>query len=382
MVSVFPRGPIRGGIEAAASQLVASLAHCAELELHVAAFHWSVSRPFHELHENVHLHWLPRWTRGSTMQMLSVGAAQVARIERHIRPDITHAQGPTPLGLAARFSRRPMVLTVHGLEMLSQHASRMHTFGGPLGPVRRLTAGLVMQMSLQRANGVILISPYVSEFVGRYASEKKLTAAIDNPVAPAFFDRPSPPGDERLLCVANLSELKNQALLVRAFGRIADRHPHAKLLLAGPPTDAGYAARLRVLIESLQLAQRVCVLGEAAPEHVLELYAESDLVLLGSVQETAPLAIAQAMSAGRAVLATAVGGVQFMVRDGVTGTLVPSDDEPAMAMAMARALSDPEDTRAMGRAAQSEALQRFHPRSIAAQTTDFYKRVLEAPCGS
>ena len=48
MVTVFPRGPIRGGIEAAASQLVAALAHDARLEMHVAAFHASVSRPLHE----------------------------------------------------------------------------------------------------------------------------------------------------------------------------------------------------------------------------------------------------------------------------------------------------------------------------------------------
>src|SRR5438874_1622101 len=119
MATAYPRHAVRGGVEAAAQQLVAALAERDDVEVHVAAFHPTVGRPVSVVCDGIHLHWLPRWRRLSTFQSLTVAAVQLLVLERRVQPHLLHAQGPTPFGVSARFSRRPLVLTVHGLEMLS-----------------------------------------------------------------------------------------------------------------------------------------------------------------------------------------------------------------------------------------------------------------------
>jgi glycosyltransferase involved in cell wall biosynthesis len=383
MATAYPRHTVRGGVEAAAHQLVSALAQRDDLEVHVAAFHPTVSRPFDEVCDGIHLHWVRRWRRLSTFQLLTVGALQLLMLERHVQPDVLHAQGPTPFGVSARFSRRPLVLTVHGLEMLSTRMRRARVFSGPVGVLRRRLAGLAMDLSVERCDAVVSISPYVEQFLGDRLADKP-RAAIANPVAPAFFDVPQASNARGgcLLSVGNLSETKNQLLLVRAFAAVASNFPTWRLVLVGPTTDHGYRARVEKLITSLGLSGRVQLSGETSPDDVVELYARADVVLSGSIQETAPLAVAQAMAAARPVVATDVGGLRWMVEDRVTGFIVPSDGDAAMASALRTLLGDAQQRQDMGQAARRVALERFHPRQIAEQTADFYRQVVGNACAS
>src|SRR5437016_12988636 len=149
MASTFPRRLIRGGIEAATAELVAALGRRDDLDVHVAAQHHTISRPEQQrVAPNVTLHWLPRWRHLSTLQLLSVAAAQVALLERRIRPDVLHAQGATPLAASAWQSRRSLALTVHGLEMLGQDGRQIERFSGPVGRMRRTLATAIIDLSL------------------------------------------------------------------------------------------------------------------------------------------------------------------------------------------------------------------------------------------
>src|SRR5690349_15743105 len=105
LATVYPRQVVRGGVEAAAAQLVGALERRDDVEVHVAALHHAISRPHTVREGGVYLHWLPRARRLSTLQMLTGSAAQLAILERRIRPDVLHAQGATPLGISARSSR-------------------------------------------------------------------------------------------------------------------------------------------------------------------------------------------------------------------------------------------------------------------------------------
>jgi glycosyltransferase involved in cell wall biosynthesis len=383
MATAYPRHTVRGGVEAAAHQLVSALAQRDDVEVHVAAFHPTVGQPFDEMRDGIHLHWLRRWRRLSTFQLLTVGALQLLVLERRVQPDLLHAQGPTPFGVSARFSHRPLVLTVHGLEMLSTRMRRARVFSGPTGVLRRSLAGLAMDLSVERCDAVVSISPYVEQFLADRLANKP-RAAIANPVAPAFFEAPQPPNERGgcLVSVGNLSETKNQLLLVRAFAMVANDFPAWQLMLVGPTTDRRYTARVAALIASLGLSGRVQLAGETSPADVVELYSRADVVLSGSIQETAPLAVAQAMAAARPVVATDVGGLRWMVEDGVTGFVVPSDADSAMASALRTLLSDAAQRQRMGQAARTIALERFHPRQIASQTAAFYRQVMENVCAS
>ena len=77
------------------------------------------------------------------------------------------------------------------------------------------------------------------------------------------------------------------------------------------------------------------------PDAVRAEYAACDLALLASEQETAPVTIAEAMAAGRAVVTTDVGGCAAMVEDGVTGRVVPPRAPAALAVGRAGAAGCP-----------------------------------------
>jgi len=86
--------------------------------------------------------------------------------------------------------------------------------------------------------------------------------------------------------------------------------------------------------------------------------------------------IAEAMAAGRPVVATAVGGVPYMVTPGRTGWLVPPEDEEALAGAVVAALQSVDRARTMGMAAREEAVKRFHPRPLAERHVEVYREVM------
>jgi glycosyltransferase involved in cell wall biosynthesis len=84
------------------------------------------------------------------------------------------------------------------------------------------------------------------------------------------------------------------------------------------------------------------------------------------------VAIAEAMAAGRAVVATRVGGVPFMVADGRTGLLVEPGDVRGLADAAITLLKDPERRLAYGRAARFEAERRFRLEAVVERTIGLY----------
>jgi glycosyltransferase involved in cell wall biosynthesis len=87
--------------------------------------------------------------------------------------------------------------------------------------------------------------------------------------------------------------------------------------------------------------------------------ADLDVVLLTSRNEGSPVALIEAAAAGLPVVATDVGGVRSVVRDGETGLLVPSGDPDAAAAALRELLGDPDKMQAMGRAGRSHVLSAF-----------------------
>src|SRR5688500_18281359 len=84
-----------------------------------------------------------------------------------------------------------------------------------------------------------------------------------------------------------------------------------------------------------------------------------DLFALFSQTEAHPLVILEAMATGVPVLATRVGGIPSIIDDGMTGVLIPVDDEQALAAALAALAADPEGRAALARNARGAVRQRY-----------------------
>lgn len=181
-----------------------------------------------------------------------------------------------------------------------------------------------------------------------------------------------PPGTPVVLVPANFLPVKGHRWLVNAVPGVLERAPGTVFLLAGTgPTVASVRAR----VAAAGLDARVRVLGSR--RDMPDLMRLADLVVLPSVAaEGVPIACLEAMSASRAVVATAVGGLPEVVEHGRTGLLVPPRDPGSLTEAITALLLDPVRAQAMGEAGRTLATSRFTARRMAAELTTVYDGLL------
>ena len=137
--------------------------------------------------------------------------------------------------------------------------------------------------------------------------------------------------------------IKDLATLIHAFAMALERIPNMRLLVAG---DGPERPLLMQLVERLGIDRRVTFLGWV--DDLPRFYATLDVFALSSINEGTPVAIIEAMAAGRPVVASAVGGVVDVVEQDVTGVLVPLRDPAALGNALVALLSAPDERRRMG----------------------------------
>ena len=155
-------------------------------------------------------------------------------------------------------------------------------------------------------------------------------------------------------CVANLVPIKGQTTLIRAVKGT----PGVHAVLAGPPLDASYASGLGRLAGQLGVAARVHMLGGVSD--VPALLSELDIFVLPSLLpgEGFGVALLEAMSSGRACIASDVPGCRDLVVADQSGLLVPAGDPEALTRALAT-LASPCVRAAFGEEARRRVLASF-----------------------
>ena len=179
-----------------------------------------------------------------------------------------------------------------------------------------------------------------------------------------------------VLCPARLDPQKNHALLLRAVGMVRQQLPDTVLLLAGGRQlgSSVYERNLHQLAEILGISKGVRWLGVRGD--IDQLLAACDVVAMASEWEGFGLALLEAMSAERAVVATAVGGVPEVVISGETGLLVKTGDTKAFAQALIHLLSDEAERKHLGVEGGRRARKVFTLDAMRASTQAIYDEVL------
>jgi glycosyltransferase involved in cell wall biosynthesis len=175
-----------------------------------------------------------------------------------------------------------------------------------------------------------------------------------------------------LVVTRNLEEIYDIPTAIRAFARVSERHPAARLTIAG---SGPCRETLEHLCAELGVAQHVSFTGRLDNERIADLYQATDLVLNPSRVDNMPISLLEALASGVPIVSTDVGGVPFVVEDGRTALLVPAGDADAMAHAALRVLGDTalaESMRAAGLAAVRQyAWPSVRPRLFAAYARAF-----------
>ena len=169
-----------------------------------------------------------------------------------------------------------------------------------------------------------------------------------------------------LLSIAALVRRKGLDVLLDALAALAHRGLRPRLWVAG---DGPERASLAAQAERLGLGGQVDWLGQR--DDVGDLFAAADVFVLPSRAEGLGVAALEAMAAGRAVVASAVGGLADAVVDGRTGLLVPPGDAVALGAALERALHEPALRAALGAAGPARVAEGF----LAEQMVEAYERL-------
>lgn len=167
------------------------------------------------------------------------------------------------------------------------------------------------------------------------------------------------PGRVRFAMIASLSPLKDHATFVAAGDRLLSAGADAGFVIVG---DGPLRNEVDALVRATCRPDRFAFTGHLA--EVEPVLAAVDSVVLASKTEALPLSLIEAMSFGRPVIATDVGGVSQLIENGETGLLVPVGDPDALASAM-HVMMDEEVRGRMGPRACSAARERFDIRSVA-----------------
>jgi glycosyltransferase involved in cell wall biosynthesis len=184
---------------------------------------------------------------------------------------------------------------------------------------------------------------------------------------------PLDPQDEIIGTVARVCREKGHRHLLLAATHVLRERPRARFVFVGGGAEE---PNIRQRAAELGVAHRVLFAGLRSD--VPQVLPQFDAFVLPSLTEGLPIALLEAMAVGVPVVATSVGDVPRLVKDGETGLLVPPADSATLADAILRVLADPQ--RAAERALTARALvERDHSaRTMAARTEAVYDQVLDS----
>ena len=270
---------------------------------------------------------------------------KVYKLIRRIKPDVVHthtAKAGFAGRIAAWLAGVPVIVhTFHG-----------HVFQGYFSPAMTRLFIWLERIAARMSDTVITLTDGLRrELAEQYRITRKgritvlplgldLDAFAKTPRRQGTFCRAHDlPADAPLIgIVGRLVPVKNHSLFLRAAVKIKQHLPDARFAIVG---DGELRAELEA--EALALGLSDCVIFTGWSRDVAPVYSDLDVLVISSLNEGTPVSVIEALSAGCPVVATAVGGLPDLLDGGDLGTLVPSEDADALALAVVQTIASPPD---------------------------------------
>jgi glycosyltransferase involved in cell wall biosynthesis len=298
------------------------------------------------------------------------------RIFRKWKPDVvhTHTAKAGAVGRAAAFCAGvPVVIhTFHG-----------HVLRGYFSPPAEAVFRTIEKLLARATDRIVTLSPALkTDLVGMHIAppEKIDIVPLGMDLEPLIrgaerrgelrAELGLQPGQPLVGIVGRLVPIKNHRLFLEAARSMVDSGSPARFVVVG---DGGLRPALEALASELGIAGRVNFLGWR--QDMAAVYPALDLLALTSDNEGTPVAVVEAMAAGVPVVATAVGGVPDVIRDGETGTLVPPGDAGALVNAWLASLAGGERAEQMKTRAREDVVQRFGRERMISAMADLYLKL-------
>lgn len=210
-------------------------------------------------------------------------------------------------------------------------------------------------------------------------SKDKITV-IPNGIDPTKFDKRRQfverNGNVKILCVSRFDKNKNHESLIRSLNKLKHKGFNFEAYLIGAISDYEYFGTIRELVKRYGL-EKFIKIGVAIDDPALiDCYLSCDIFVLPSTMETFPLVILEAMYAGLPVVATSVGGIPDIVKDGVNGFLISPNNSRELYEKCLQLLKNDNLRSQMGNR-NKETAKNYTWNKIASSTYNLYQHLME-----
>ncbi len=270
-----------------------------------------------------------------------------------------------------------------------------------------MTLGLILRHILRRKYRLLFTSAAQRHHRAytRWLIRRQDAVVATAPQAASYLERPAqvimhgvdtqvfrPPPDRAALrhalgldpdavligCFGRIRAQKGVDLLVQAGLELLPDRPKVQILMTGRVTaeHRQFADELKARIAAAGLSERIRFLGELPWDRLVQHYQALDLFAAPARWEGFGLTPLEAMACGVPAVGSRVGAFETLIRDGVTGSLIPADAGKALSTALARWLDDDAARRAAGLAARAHVVENHAIEHEAAALVALYRRML------
>ena len=363
-------GDIKGGVFSALSNLLKGLSE-KNISVRVISFNREVTQPhIVEYSPNIEIHYTPESKLPHVVNFLFAGSAVLKKHIKEFEPSLVH------------FSMSGYILLTKVFGLLGK--KQLVTIHGIVFPEARLKKKLKDKL-VWYSNGIveIMLCPKNLIHLSKYSlalqggKKEQTYTIIPNAVDPTFFDIPVKSNSaNKLIYVGSIEYNKNLLLLLKALQLLIAKERFFFLDVVGGFMDEEYRNEVTRFIKENQLENYVKLYGWASQQQVQEVMIQSDILVVCSMQESLPMAIAEAMSAGKLVIASDVGGIPEMITHGEDGFIFNVAKPENLVSILDELYGDTVRIEQMQKAAKEKATYTYHSSIVATKTIAFYEQII------
>jgi len=363
---------ISGGVQAVVVNMVEGLSRFKDLDIHVVTSSHLISKDTHFTYNGINVHTVPAEDHLGNVRFYSKTRKAINKKLDEIKPDLVHAHMLGYYTLAALDKgHKRMVVSTHGLSDSSQ--PRFYDLKARI----RMCFQVCMSIRcMKKTENFIVNSPFAKKYLSRQLKHKNVYE-LNNPISETFFNMDRDSEEEgRLLFVGNISRAKGLMALLRAMNILKQSFGGMTLRIAGQIREERFYHQLLGFIKENGLDGHVQFKGSLNEEGLKEEYGKASIFVFPSQQDVAPLALLQAMASSKAIVTTRVGGIPYIIDNGVNGFLVEKQDPRGLADKIALFMKDPALRKRFGLNAHKKVFENYRIDEVSRRLYKIYNGML------
>lgn len=296
---------------------------------------------------------------------------QILRIIEKIDPDIIHIHGTyPPLSiLALKIKKYPLIITLHGIVGIESKCSLKSKL-----LLKNYIFSYFEKKAIIHADVLISISESISNYCINAGAKEKSIIVIPNAVTfpniTALVNYPLK--HPCILFFGRLVKIKGIDILIKAISKLNKEGFKGHLYIAG---EGPQCRKLHKLVFELGLSNNVSFLGNIIGDVKYSIIKSSDVCVFPSRYEAFGIVALEAMSMGKPVIVSNVGGLQSLVVDGYNGVIFPSEDINSLSECISSLIENSSLRIEMGNNGQRYA-KNFSWDLVATKTINVYEKLM------